>query len=101
MTRPEGPPWHSLLPYTTGRSARLIWTNNPLERRSREIRRRNDVAGIFPNRAAALRLVGVVLAEQNDEWADSGRRYMSLEVIAKTLAPPSPEATLEVAMIAA
>ena len=50
---------------------------------------------------SALRLVGAVLAEQNDEWADSGRRYMSLEVIAKTLAPPSPQATTEVAIIAA
>lgn len=50
---------------------------------------------------SALRLVGAVLAEQNDEWADSGRRYMSLEAIAKTLAPPSPEATMGVAMIAA
>jgi putative transposase len=58
------------------------------------------VVGILPNRAAALRLIGAVLAEQNDEWADSGRRYMSLEAIAKTLTPGS-EPVLEAAMIAA
>ena len=58
------------------------------------------MVGIFPNRAAALRLIGAVLAEQNDEWADSGRRYMSLEAIAKTLTPDS-EPVPEAAMIAA
>ncbi|HQF40658.1 MAG TPA: transposase, partial [Opitutaceae bacterium] len=57
--------------------------------------------GIFPNRDAALRLVGAVLAEQNDEWADSDRRYISLEAIAKTMAVGGAEAILEVPMIAA
>jgi putative transposase len=74
-----------------GRRARLqdfprehwakIHSTNPLERLNKEIKRRTNVVGIFPNEAAVTRLVGALMLEQNDEWAIT-RRYMTLETVA-------------------
>ena len=61
---------------------------NPLERLNKEVKRRADVVGIFPNEAAIVRLIGAVLLEQNDEW-QLQHRYLQVEAMAELIAPAS------------
>ena len=70
---------------------RKVWSTNPLERLNKEVKRRTDVVGIFPNPAALLRLATCVLIESHDEWQVAERRYLSEGSMAQ-LTPPAPTA---------
>ena len=74
----------------------LIPVTNPLERLNKEVKRRADVVGIFPNEASIIRLIGAVLLEQNDEW-QLQHRYMQVEAMAELLAPVSEAETRQIA----
>jgi putative transposase len=65
-----------------------IWSTNPLERLNKEIKRRTDVVGVFPNPEALLRLAGAVLVEAHDEWQTTDRRYLSENTMAQLASPP-------------
>jgi putative transposase len=67
-----------------------IWSTNPLERLNKEVKRRTDVVGVFPNPEALLRLAGAVLVEAHDEWQATDRRYLS-EATMALLTEPAPQ----------
>ena len=74
-----------------------LHSTNPIERINGEIKRRTEVVGIFPNEAAITRLIGAILLEQNDEWAEQRSRYMTLE----TMAPLSDDPLVSLSVAAA
>ena len=76
-----------------------MYSDHAIERLNKEVKRRADVVGIFPNEASIIRLIGAVLLEQNDEW-QLQHRYMQVEAMAELLAPANVAGTNQIAAAA-
>ena len=82
MTLPRQPSRRRVGPLTPVSGQSQIWSNNPIERLNRELKRRTDVVQIFPNTESVIRLVGALLVEVNDEMIASPKRYISASSMA-------------------
>src|SRR3954452_23144483 len=78
-----------------------IWSTNPLERLNKEVKRRTDVVGVFPNPEALLRLAGAVLVEAHDEWQTSDRRYLAEDSMALLTATPNEDTVASTELLTA